>query len=57
MRARILTGAALAAALLIGGAGLAADLQSGPQENKQIPGPFHPLNINGRAAGQKFCQV
>ena len=57
MRARILTGAALAAALLIGGAGLAAELKSGPQVGKQLPGPFHPLNCNGSAAGQKFCQV
>jgi hypothetical protein len=35
----------------------AEELKSGPQAGKHIPGPFHPLNINGSAAGEKSCQV
>jgi hypothetical protein len=30
-------------------------LKSGPQVGAQVPGPFHPLNINGANAGEKFC--
>jgi len=35
----------------------AEELKSGPQTGKHIPGPFHPLNVNGSAAGQKSCLV
>ncbi len=34
---------------------IAADLKSGPQTGEQVPGPFHPLNINGEDAGKKAC--
>jgi hypothetical protein len=30
-------------------------LKSGPQVGEKVPGPFHPLNINGEAAGKKNC--
>lgn len=30
-------------------------LKSGPQIGQEVPGPFHPLNINGAKAGQKNC--
>jgi hypothetical protein len=30
-------------------------ITSGPQVEKNVPGPFYPLNINGSAAGQKHC--
>ena len=30
-------------------------LKSGPQVGEQVPGPFHPLNINGSQAGKKNC--
>jgi hypothetical protein len=28
---------------------------SGPQVDQKVPGPFHPLNINGSRAGEKNC--
>lgn len=33
----------------------AEPLKSGPQKGDDLPGPFHPLNINGENAGQKTC--
>ena len=57
MKYRLLSGASLAAALLFCSVSLAAELKSGPQVDETLPGPFHPLNCNGPAAGQKFCQV
>jgi len=30
-------------------------LKAGPQKGEDLPGPFHPLNVNGDAAGQKSC--
>jgi hypothetical protein len=57
MKNRIIVGASLACALLVGSA-LAADaLRSGPQTGEKIPGPFSPLNVTGEDAGQKRCQV
>jgi len=40
-------------------AGVVADesLKSGPPEGKNIPGPFHPLNVTGAMAGKKHCLV
>jgi hypothetical protein len=32
-----------------------APLKSGPQVNEELAGPFHPLNVNGEAKGQKKC--
>jgi hypothetical protein len=32
-------------------------LKSGPQTGTNIPGPFHPLNVTGEKAGEKFCLV
>jgi hypothetical protein len=47
--------AILALGLMVG-SGLAGDsLKSGPQVGKKVPGPFHPLNVTGDQAGQKFC--
>jgi len=47
----------LGAALLIAGvdAGRTAALTSGPQVGKEVPGPFHPINVTGEHAGKKFC--
>ena len=47
----------LAAVLVagLGGAVAAADLKSGPQAGEKVPGPFHPLNVNGEDAGRKAC--
>ena len=56
MKHRIVIGASLA--LLLVSCVLGEEtLKSGPQVGDQIPGPFHPLNINGASAGQKACQV
>jgi hypothetical protein len=33
----------------------AAEFKSGPQTGEKVPGPFHPLNINGDSAGKKAC--
>jgi hypothetical protein len=57
MRYSRFVGASLAGVLLIGGILAAEGLKSGPQVGKNIPGPFHPLNVTGSNAGQKFCQV
>ena len=46
---------ALAAALLVTGTALAASVKSGPQVGDDLAGPFHPLNVNGAKAGEKFC--
>jgi len=51
------TGASLAAALLVCSAIAADDLKSGPQVGQNLPGAFHPLNINGGRSGQKNCLV
>jgi hypothetical protein len=31
------------------------ELKSGPQVGATVPGPFHPLNVTGKSAGQKNC--
>jgi hypothetical protein len=48
---------ALAVALVVGVA-VASErtkVVSGPQVDEKVPGPFHPLNVTGAQAGQKFC--
>jgi hypothetical protein len=57
MMRHVTAGTSCAMLLLIGGALAQDDLKSGPQVGKNIPGPFHPLNINGGKAGQKNCLV
>jgi hypothetical protein len=32
-----------------------AAVKSGPQVGEELAGPFHPLNVNGKAAGKKNC--
>ena len=52
---------ALSAMIMLGFAGLVAvataggALKSGPQVGKEVPGPFHPLNVTGEHAGKKAC--
>jgi hypothetical protein len=53
----MLVGAFAAAALVVTGAFAEDALKSGPQTGSNIPGPFHPLNVTGRAAGKKNCLV
>jgi hypothetical protein len=46
---------AAAVVAVLGGAVFAAEIKSGPQAGESVPGPFHPLNINGDDAGKKAC--
>ncbi len=55
MRTQRLLVASVTALALVAGLAVAADLKSGPQEGTKVPGPFHPLNINGENAGKKHC--
>ncbi|MFL5339193.1 MAG: hypothetical protein ACJ8F7_03415 [Gemmataceae bacterium] len=41
--------------MAVGVAWAAEPLKSGPQVGSELPGPFHPLNVNGENAGQKSC--
>ena len=47
--------AAVALVLFVGSAFGAEPVKSGPQVGEKVPGPFHPLNINGSMAGKKHC--
>ncbi|MBL8864762.1 MAG: hypothetical protein JNK93_04290 [Planctomycetia bacterium] len=51
---KMLFAAVLAAAATVGVA-FAGDIKSGPQTGDTVPGPFHPLNVNGESAGKKAC--
>jgi hypothetical protein len=58
MRTAKYFGAAALALSVALGTTLAGDaLKSGPQTGKRIPGPFHPLNVTGKNAGDKHCLV
>lgn len=46
---------AAAVVVVLGGVAIGADVKSGPQAGEKVPGPFHPLNINGEDAGKKAC--
>src|SRR5437660_7401055 len=56
MLTRLFAGFAVVAVLFVA-AGIHADesLKSGPQVGKEVPGPFHPLNVTGEKAGMKNC--
>jgi hypothetical protein len=50
--------ASVAAVLCILPASLwAADIKSGPDVGKDLPGPFHPFNVTGKEAGNFHCVV
>jgi hypothetical protein len=55
MKLSRIAGLSLSFALLAGAVFAAESLKSGPQVGDDVPGPFHPLNINGAAAGKKNC--
>jgi hypothetical protein len=55
MFTRTIAVAALGLALVAGGVLAQGALKSGPQKGENVPGPFHPLNINGANAGKKHC--
>src|SRR5437868_4413974 len=46
---------AAAVAVALGGVVAAEEPKSGPAVGQRVPGPFHPLNINGEDAGKKAC--
>ena len=47
--------ATTAVVALVAGLSFAAEIVSGPQAGETLPGPFQPLNINGKSAGEKHC--
>lgn len=53
MRKMLIASVAVVAATL--GVAFAGDVKSGPQSGDTVPGPFHPLNVNGESAGKKAC--
>jgi hypothetical protein len=57
MKSRFAVGALAVMALATAGVVAGDALKSGPQVGKNLPGPFHPLNVTGSQAGKKFCQV
>ncbi len=57
MRVSHVVSLSLAVALLAGSVIAAEGLKSGPQEGKNIPGPFNPLHCNGSGKGGKACLV
>jgi hypothetical protein len=57
MRYRSTLVASLALALLAGCVDAGEGTGSGPQVGDSIPGPFHPFNVTGPAAGRKACQI
>jgi hypothetical protein len=48
-------GLALIAGLALAGETGRTAVKSGPQVGEELAGPFHPLNINGKKAGEKNC--
>lgn len=46
---------AVAVVAAFGSLAAAAEIKSGPQAGDKVPGPFHPLNVNGESAGEKAC--
>ena len=57
MKHRIILGAFTLAILATASVVAGDALKSGPPVGKNIPGPFHPLNITGAQAGEKHCLV
>ena len=57
MKHRFILGAIVVTAMASACAVAGDALKSGPQVGKNIPGPFHPLNVTGSKAGEKNCLV
>jgi len=55
MKLHRIVGMSLACMLLISAVFAAGTVQSGPRTNEDVPGPFHPYNVTGSAAGKKNC--
>jgi hypothetical protein len=54
-KVRIAGGSLLSLALVVGLTLAGENIKSGPPVGKQVPGPFHPLNVTGESAGEKAC--
>jgi hypothetical protein len=55
MKLHRIIGMSLASALLVSAVFAAETVKSGPQLDEDVPGPFHPFNVTGSAAGKKNC--
>jgi hypothetical protein len=55
MMRRTVAFAAVLSLVAVLGVHAQSGVKSGPQVGEKVPGPFHPLNINGEKAGQKNC--
>jgi hypothetical protein len=58
MKRHVIVAAAVLCVVALAGVAVSQEkgqLVSGPQVGKDVPGPFHPLNVNGRSAGKKNC--
>jgi hypothetical protein len=55
MKMHRIVGLSLSFALLTGSLFAAGTVKSGPQVDEKVPGPFHPVNINGAHAGERNC--
>jgi hypothetical protein len=47
--------AAVVVVLVASGVKADAPVKSGPQVGREVPGPFHPMNVTGEQAGKKSC--
>ena len=57
MKYRMLAGVISTAVLVVAGATAGDAPKSGPQVGEKLAGPFHPLNVTGKKAGEKHCLV
>lgn len=57
MKSRYAAGAFVIALLTVSVVVADEALKSGPEVGKNIPGPFHPLNLTGAKADEKNCLV
>ena len=55
MKKRVFLAAVTSLALAVGTGLAGGALQSGPQVGQKVPGPFHPVNVTGKFAGEKHC--
>lgn len=55
MKTHRIVGMSLGCALLVSAVFAAGTVESGPRINEDVPGPFHPYNVTGSAAGKKNC--
>jgi hypothetical protein len=55
MMRRTFVSASVVCLVAVFGVSAGGGVKSGPQVGEKVPGPFHPLNINGESAGKKNC--